>query len=530
MPRRKKFVKSSKFRRYKARSYKRRYTRRRRIAGRRTRRRRYHMSKKKRSLSKTYGLRKYAGVKWTRYLSLAEFLYDDKWDLNWVYTFGVRPNSEIVSNYVASADFKNFCDDVAGRTFSIFSTDLWSNKTMQLYSGAQDMVYWKAYNPFPCAHNLGPLFNLYTTQYKLMKYVGMKVKWIPIQHNTMQFFPLSTTKVTTKATAPAVPFMRASGFDSTALYTMVNNNEILEETVQPKDGKFKDVDAANTHIIYGDQTKAPIQPMMNTVPIQTLPLRLWVNFDKQGYEGLECKCNCVFGSTLLTNDTNFMNSRIRFARVFNNDGMKTSISNKLVKSYSLLKPFKFYVRPKMALRFQENIENENVASNAEPSTTVIDSGLSQVTSQVDSYISNKKRMPYLSVMRTYPSGGLTYGKWETANANSLAMQIVRALKTDGYFDPILFGWGLSCDQLPLQKQIDFFRVMKIKDPIDYTNLYNHMDTYVTEPNGYEGYGKFKVTYYCRFKDFNPLQNAIVPTHPQFQNAELASEIPQYPVT
>lgn len=527
MPRRKKFVKSSKFRRYKARSYKRRYTRRRRVAGRRTRRRRYHMSKKKRSLSKTYGLRKYAGIKWTRYLSLAEFLYDDKWDLSWIYTFGLRTGKQIASGFYASDDFNQFCNTCAERTFDVFSTDLWSNKTMQLYANSQDMVFWKAYNPFPSAHNLGPLFNLYTTQYKLMKYVGMKVKWIPIQHNTMTFYPLSTASLKTSATAPAVPFMNAVGTDNGSAYTLVNNNQVLTQTNLPKDAIFKDSDNNHHHIIYGDTAKVPIYPMMNTVPIQTLPLRLWINFDKQGYEGLEFKCNCVFGSTLMANDVNFMNSRMRFARVFNRDGMKTSISNKLVKSYSLLKPFKFYVRPKMALRFQENIENENVASNAEPSSTIVDSNLSVVSDQVDSYISAKKRMPYLSVMRTYPSGAVTHSTFDTTNANTLALQMIRTLKTDGYFDPILFGWGLSCDQLPLQKQIDFFRIMKVKE-IDYNNGWNHMDMYVTESNGYEGYGKFKVTYYCRFKDFNPLQNSIVPTTPQYQNAELASEIPQYP--
>lgn len=511
MPRKRKFIKAKRYAAKRKKVYRRRYTRKRLYKGKRGRFRKYH---KKRALAKMYGLRKYAGIKWTRYLSLDEFLTDDKFDLNCLfkYTIGSDATSVLYTNgtnsYLLNQTGKTDLTSIAKATFTVYSSDLWSNKTMLINPSSQGPIYYKAYSPYPCEHNLGPLFNIYCNQYKKMKYVGMKVKWIPGVRNMAPSYHVSTIgTIETYNTTVPIPYQASVTASGTTTYTLNDDTKVGFITTNPNYESFREAIPSATHIYSTSDpdvtvTRTPY-PNLITPPA----LRLWICFDKQGYESYDWHVNCVnnvdYASTAGT--STLPDCRFRFRRVFDSNGVKTSINDSLVHSYNLLKPFKFFVRPKVARKVYENIENENTLRNAEPINSTLTRSMVDSASPTSTLIETSKKMPYLSVLSTHPQvNTLPYSDFDVTNAGTMISQLLKTLSSVGYLDPILFGWGLSCDNIDVTSQLDIFQIRQIRQfgTDSPGNFRTHM---VGFPENWKGYGKMKVTYYCRFKDFNPLQ-------------------------
>ena len=403
MPRKRKYIKAKKYSARKKKFYRRKYTRRRVYKGKRGRFRKYH---KKRSVSKMYGLRKYAGIKWTRYLSLDEFLTDDKFDLNWLYKYGLGTDATSVlyanslQTYLMNQTGKAAIIELMKAQFTVYSSDLWSNKTVVLNGNSQNKLFYKAYNPYPCEHNLGPLYNIYCNQYKKMKYVGMKVKWIPGIRNMAPSYAYATTAdVTTHNSTVPVPFMASAAIQGGTAYTLNDNQRIGYIETFRKDETFQQALPNNAHI--SDTSDVDITVTKTQYPNLVTPpnLRLWICFDKQGYESYNWPVNCVnnYDYASIGGTTILPDCRIRLRRVFDSNGVKTSINDSLIHSYSLLKPFKFFVRPKVARKVYENIENETTLTDAEPRNTTLSSILTGAASPTSSLIETSQKMPYLSV-------------------------------------------------------------------------------------------------------------------------------------
>ena len=96
MPRKKKYVSVKKYRKGARRFYRRKYMKKKKFKRTVRRIRGYH---KKRRFNRIYKQRNYVGIKWTRYLSLSEFLKDDKWDLEWIYANGWPEKIDGVDRY-----------------------------------------------------------------------------------------------------------------------------------------------------------------------------------------------------------------------------------------------------------------------------------------------------------------------------------------------------------------------------------------------------------------------------------------------
>lgn len=474
----------------------------------------YHKKKKARSIYKKrqlspYSQRKVVGIKWSRYLSIVDFLIDDKWDIHHLIATVARQdalNTGIGRGMTVTANFQNAITDWLRKAFGVLSSETMVDKMTQWYMDLKtEYVRWKAYSPTPSQWNLGPMFNQYVNMYKYFKFCGVKVKWIP-KYKASLDTPYCYRNVVKEGTTYIVPTPQAA--------------------VPQQEGQVNAIRAPETIFTphAGATEFATSQPQ----------LRLWINFDKQGYEGITIPVHMV---NAINNESVWFEqvlpdtigeSRFRLATVLDESGLSKHINSKLVHSYSLSKPFKFYVRPTLQSNaLLETIENETAGQNNEDQNTLV-RGLIDQQSRTMKLLTKPRKMGWISMMDVYPTGNIqsncvsdtTYKTWA---------DLVRSLNQELFFDPILFGWNLTCDNISINEQLTFTFIEALSTIA--ADKWNYMKNFHLETMDYfKSLGRFKVTYYCKFKDLRYKMNYELPNYGDAdENALGTLEAPEPPV-
>nr|AIY31233.1 putative capsid protein [Dromedary stool-associated circular ssDNA virus] len=487
--------------------YKRTVQRRRRV--RRTKRKLswYRKFKGKRSM---YSFSNSQGLKYSLWLSIPEMI-----------TFNldsfIAPVLAAAGDYDADhpASFKsqainsNYADEaraLMGMLCAVFSTEDMTNQINQSIA-TKDML-WKAWNPILSAHSCGPLFNNMINQYNKVKFCGVKVSWHPnIKYvNTRT---VDTFEQTNRGTA-------GNNYNSIEIY-QGNGSQPLYLDLQGKYGydvespkgiaRFDNMSAQWRNDHYGGYNNPPC-------------LKFWVNFNKQGYEQRDILSEKFCdASDDRVEDYSITASRFSTARVFDNYNHPTFQKN--IKCYNFNKPFKFYVRPMLVRQMQEAPTNNAPIRNYEPSVSGYQLNLNDQYPKSDVLITGLKPMPYVQINNLYP----IYQDFIVGpQSNSVkAVNDWVAVNTIGrnFFDPILFSWCLTDDSLPSGMISCPFSVV---DRSDYVPSDALTGKYLACYDYLRNLGKFKVTFYTKWKDRNQFQY-IIPIKHAYQNANVNEEVP-----
>lgn len=480
--------------------------------------------------SSSYKARDLVGIKFTRYMDLLQFLMDDKIDLvpfmaSIVATACQGPGSNVRYDGNFKQDFSNFLK----KAYTVFSTEVMhgDQRIMDYKNLNAAWFKWNAYSPTPSHYNLGPLFDLYSNMYKKMKYVGVKVKWIPHAKVSTQLAVPTRTEYTTKGLdfpANHVPSnsIQAIGVQSTntTAYTLGNNINIMSAETHPSISTFQQEEGT----LAGDLSYQFIETYSSFLPgFKVSPvLRLWINFAKQGYDSIQLPIPAIENQT---GDYQNMNGlRFRQARILGNKGERLDMNNKCTRSFLLNKKFSFFVKPKLAKTVQEAPQNANVISNYEDYSAQqsIMARTTKEMKQVGALVQTGVKMPWLSVFQTCPLTSLD-AQGANAAADVTQRRVLRGLSEDFYFDPILFSWFLTCDNIPIDKQMSLGRSFKHSNKGPEDEWY--FENWDFLPYEYfRSLGRFKVTYYCKFKGIKNT-NFNVPTYAEAQkNGEMEIEV------
>lgn len=154
-----------------------------------------------------YKARGMEGIKYTRYLDLAEFISlpnHDLYSLMAAAAFGktisFQQNQEhtIGSGFAVKNWFSLMCKQVLSKTFNVYATEGLDPIRVKNYPSIAHNYYWKAWNPVVNRYTLGPYFDSCQLQYRMFKFAGVKVKWIPANKPVTQITYPTNTVYTTK--------------------------------------------------------------------------------------------------------------------------------------------------------------------------------------------------------------------------------------------------------------------------------------------------------------------------------------------
>lgn len=458
-----------------------------------------------------YSFKKSQGLKWSLWLNLAEFLTMGQWDyLEKILMATDKTNNSkyyLGSELEASPTLVDNAIKVISELVTVFSTSCMSTQPLQDNSQFKTKMHWKACNPSLTRRTCGPLFDMLMNQYTDFKFCGVQVKYRP----------------TVKPVSSIVPKSQIGG-----VYNNQTGNILLQQNPFPV-GDFRETsewEQTDIPVIQSSDTTTSLSMNFVAPPV----FRLWINFNKQGYEEVAwCPSKVATSNSKYTSTTLLTGSRFKMARVMDNSN--NLMNNGKIKSYNLNKPFKFYVRPKEVTVSYEAPSNETVAANYELETeegvTNVVSYLNKMADQ-NQLVTPMKGAQWHQINRLYPinispilappdpvTGENTadaYSRWITASQHD-----------ELFYDPILYGWFLTCDNLAPQQVLQPFARMTTGQN-NYTSKY-YFSNYTLAPNQYlSNIGKFKVTFYIKFKGRRQYQ--IIPSINKITgNAEMIDEHP-----
>lgn len=468
-----------------------------------------HYKKKYRKRSSIYQQKQQVGIKFTRYLDLLQFLTDPWIDCMPMLASAANQDDKVIgNNYEWTADFQADIRGMLNDYLTVYSTDIMHGDGLGKDVGFEPgKLKWKAWNPTPQTQNLGLLFDLYTNMYKKFKWTGVKVKWIPYCKNNphMQLPTESSVYTVGHEIVPTVtvPFMHASTANAQAgsetIYGFVNDINVAKVRTNPVNTTFEKSEGAGNGLIMSEHLPQfdSALPGFKVSPV----FRLWINFSKNGYEPKDLEADCI-KDAVASNTSVLYGSRFNDARVLDSQCRRLDVNTKLTRSYLLNKSFKFFVKPKMARTLEEGPKNSTVLNNFESEfeDTEVPIMLGAGT-QIMKTQQTGIKMPWLSVFSTRPENALdTKGVQNDATHGKTRTQaLVQIQLLEKYwFDPILFGWLLTCDNMPINAELPLCRIMQVAHHAD-SHLYKYENYKLQAYDYFHQMGRFKVTYYCKFK-------------------------------
>lgn len=429
------------------------------------------------------------GLKYSTYMSLAQFLTFQYSDFVHYFLAAIASTHGIGSNYSPTSTMSSQAKIWLSKVYRVFPTSIMQNHTRANSSVSfWSQFLWKAFNPIISTDTVGPyLFNMLTL-YDRFKFVGVQVKWRPnvkfVTANTpgysfkdTQFGMTGTVGNATNATIGAVP----------------NKGTVKPVSdMGPWEFGFFDASIQDMHFPDNDQLC-----FSATTPVT---FRLWVNFQKNGYES-----DNVFVEKNINEDTQsgaleskFVNGgRALMRRIFDDYG-RFIPSNSKIKCYNLNKPFKFYVTPMVQQRVYEPITNETTAANYEVANTTFQRQIENALPNNDVIPSKMIRAGWMNVgaMQPWTAKPEAFFPLDTFAENQA--WLVAKIKEKGYYDPVLFSTFLTCDNLLNNQYLMPFGIAST-DLAFYTQR-DYAKNFKVEGNDFiTGMGKFKVTFYVKFK-------------------------------
>ena len=509
-------------------------------------------STKARKRSNAYKIAKGKGCKFSIYCDLAEFLALSHFDIEWVLACAMESahlTNDGNGNSVyttASANIMSDSREILKRIYSIFPTEVMNRNSQRINLTQLSHMYWTAHSyPFKSRY-YGPLFNNYVNMYQRIRPVGIKVSYKP----NITFVNQIASKLRTTFTGNiVVPHYNESINGSMVSATGGNSFTLTNTADHPKVVvKFPAVFDDEDQVIATTQPVLEYPARGHTVGFNAAELavhneahfpegaqvppiiRLWVNFSKQGYEPYHIhnqffnmntlEVTAAYRSTAgrpYPGGTDVMqNSRYAFARVYDENGNQMFNSqNSPIKSYALNRPFKFYVRPFLTKRLYEPTTNTNVLTNVQEANS--DYVVEHATNKQNDVISGLQKFPYVSI----PIIDNPYGNLENSFPKKIAAEqfngnyanecdfmdipynnlaINYQFNDDNYVNPILFSTLLTCDNMLSNSAYSPFTCAIT----NYKNEQNYWSDhfYVMSDYFIHGMGKFKVTFYCKFKNYN----------------------------
>lgn len=439
--------------------------------------------KKWKGKSSIYRFAKSEGLKWSQWISLADFIsmpYKEYLSMALAATqtdntatsylaLGVHPNSAFVQG----------SNTLISNIVTAFPTDIMNTANCRSSQPFLASCKWKAFNPALTQKLLGPYYQGMIAKYRQYKFVGMQVKYRP----------------TVKVNSPQQAFN----------YTLDSATGGINRIEEADFRVTSDYQKWQVPILQGLTTEEFGTVNTNaTINWVTPPVfRLWINFDKQNYEPLDFCPQCIseshdaYSSTGLTG-----HSRFKLGRVFNDFGVM--MNNGKIKGYDLNKPFKFFVRPYEVMKVYENPSNETVAADYEGAlgNTSMPNLLKTFPNSNEGVTLPKragwKQLDYILPFYAPPQDGPADGISDAVKGDNCAIYENIMCYDNAFYDPILFGWLLTCDNLNPQQTLAPFG--RYNSEIN-TSIGRHWhDNFRLESWPYlNNLGKFKVTFYMKFR-------------------------------
>lgn len=532
MPRKRIASKKNRRVKRKARSYRRKYSTITRRRFRKLRRRRGFRSKSKFRRS-AYSVGSKVGLKYKMILSPVQFMTFSYWDIENLLATAFKSTNDMKPSIWASGtveDFKYFETQFAadlhmlyGCTFNPLSTKVFLPTTQDqndYYKKLRSYIQFVTFNPPLHEKICGSRFNEYVNRYQLFKFVGLKVKWIPAKstfnstssgfHTVGQtdnfkgevlssFAPHQNVTNQTGMAVPEVPF--------------VMNLYPTQDQVQLSEPEKKAVG-----FFYGASSTVPQMSIhYDHISLNNPPqYRLWVDFER-GFEMSMQVPMCPIEATAaeITSNTNvplsyaqnmkkyMPESRFKYRSMFY-DG-KLAVNTNYIKNYSLLRPFKFFVRPyfvKAGIQETGNLTAE--LSGYEKSNPIAE------TLQIptpDDFISRKMKMPYIQCPMFYPRNYAfcqdnSFKTAETAperlfNCCKLSVN----LNDKNFFNPPLFNFTFSRDDLDIEEYDAPVGIREQRNAHAVQQPFM-LNRFVGDKR-LENLGKFQLTFYTRFRKIRP---------------------------
>lgn len=448
--------------------------------------------------SASYKFKKAQGIKWSTWLSLPEFLLlpHESWIHPVIYNAASgdtpRPSAP-GSERSFTSTYNQQCKNTLGDLLAIYSTEVMNQaKVRQLTDQQVAKLRWTAWNPVLSRQTLGPLFNAMLNMYKYVKFCGVKVSYKPnVKLNPSMLHrlqwvdkPIWVTTGNTSATATTTTVLSSE------------NKEITEDVPFP----------VNYQLTALQKIKPPsefsLDESFNYQWINPPVFRLWVNFDKQGYEsrGLYCE-QMIFQSSAASANYTIQDHRLKQRNLFNSSGMPNHSMTGLVKSFPLNKPFKFYVRPKMVSKMFEAPSNETVLSNWEASGSSYQQDLLKAIPNSNEAQTSLKPAPYMSINNLYPINHPWFlGPQPIASISGDQENNFYVLQNidQAFYDPILFSTFVTLDNMRYDQVQVPYSIYDTNTHSGYDSL-RPFDYYINPTQFLNSVGKFKVTFYAKFK-------------------------------
>lgn len=478
---------------------------------RRTKRKRlwYKKFKGKHSI---YNFTKTQGLKFSLWLNLQDFL-TLPWD-----SF-LQPVLAAASNYDAQhpVTFKgnymtdSFCDQSAnllGEILSVYSTEDFGQQVRSKFS--KQKMFWKAFNPCLSGHTCGPMFNNMINQFNQVKFCGVKVAWYPNVKYVPSRNPDKFNQTNPGGTTQASVYnkMTIQEGNSTDPLKLKIEGDLQYHLEPPKGIHTLSAYLPWKNQMYGGYGNPPA-------------LRLWVNFNKQGYEQRDILTEkFVAGEIAGINEGKLIKgSRYCTARVFDDYNHLTYQQN--IKSYPLNKPFKFYVRPMLVNEMNEAPTNNAVIRDYEGVSSTYQLSLLKANADSDSLVTGLKKFPYVQVNNLYPIYQDFMSGPSSTDAKVVNDWVVTNCVGKYFVDPILFSWCLSDDSAFGGDVSMPFSIEK--NPGKYVS--GTLNTAEILSYAYiQGLGKFKVTFYTKWRGRNVFQYIVSPKNSTL-NANVQQELP-----
>lgn len=450
------------------------------------------------------------GLKFSLWLNLQEFLTLSMDSF-------IQPVLAAASDYDAQhpVQFKNrtitdsFSDQASNLLAEVLTVCSSEDMTQKLTASiASKKMLWKAFNPVLSVHTCGPLFNNMINQFNQVKYCGVKVAWYP----NIKYVPTRTVdefKQTNRGTAGNNynSFEVYQGNGSQPLYLDLQGSFGFH-TEQPKGIHQLDPKLVPYNAPYGGYGIPPC-------------LRLWINFNKQGYEQRDILTEKFVDSDMVGVDESKLikGSRYATARVFDDFNHQTYQSN--IRSYPLNRRFKFYVRPMLVNTLNEAPTNNAVIRDFEGISSDYQKALLRSNADSDTLVTSLRKFPYVQVNNLYP----IYQDFIDGPKSNAAKEVNDWVVTNcvgKYFvDPILFSWCLTDDSLTRGNVSLPFSIERKSDSFPTGTL----NTATIESYDYLlNLGKFKVTFYTKWRGRNAFQYILSAKNAAL-NANIQNEQP-----
>ena len=447
--------------------------------------------------------------KYTMWLDLAQFL-------SLPYQSFIHPVCQAViedkiNGMTTTAAFNDSCGQFLGDLLTVCSTADTNPGLKPEASTAARFMHWTAWNPFLCQETLGAQFNELLIKYNLVKYSGVKISWKP------NIKWVNTRNLTKFTQDKVVPTSGATHAQMQYNYMEVVDGQSFPGITPADSGRPMRIDVSGHFWSDIEPPKGIQQPI--GIPawdndyyagFDAPPgLRLWINFNKQGYEPRDILQEEAVEDNQASSGFNITGSRYMTGRICDNYGQY--IKFPMVKSYSLSRPFKFYVRPKVTGAVYEPPQNQGVIRNREDMGSEFQAKVFQTIPDGSVFATGMKPFPYVNIGNLFPY--MCPYDQPPSYTNQLNIWLVNNVKQKGFTDPILFGWMLTDDRLPSGTTSCPFTV-KDNSAIYPLGSTRTMAFTVENYTYIRNLGRFKVTFYTKWKGNNcyniprSLQNAL----------------------